>query len=475
MKQLSLSLLLIIGVNSLVATAQQGSRWYFGEHAGLDFSSGAPTFLPDGQTGGGTVFQEGTSCLSDSSGNLLLYSDGHTVWNGQGNVIVDSLLGGISSTQSSLLVPLPGNPSVVVLCTTDDYLVTDFTGTNPAHTPLQYGFRISYIDICTQTIVSSQKNVLVLDTVAEKLCAVRHANGSDYWILVHKFFSDAFYAFHLSSQGIIESIITNIGVIHGSDTVSTTNAVRAIGQMKFSPLGNRVALVVGNQAPGVLEVFDFDTQNGVLSVARTIALPGMGAYGIEFSPDGSKLYCSSGQVGGTGAIYQFDVSLGSVSAIAASRVDVSGGLPAWGMQLGPDGVIYVVCHATSITSIQSPDLPGIACNFVEHTITLPDGVFNHYTFPSFITGYDYSNSFCGEPIGIEESTQKLALFPNPNDGTFSVMCNVIPQNYVVIDMFGNVVRDGILTNTKNTINLSLPRGIYVWKMKNFVSKISIVF
>ena len=82
---------------------KQGNIWYFGQQAGLNFNSGSPVALLNGQTS--PVSVEGTSCIADSSGSLLFYSNGMTIWNKNHTVMQNGngLLGNYSSTQSSTL------------------------------------------------------------------------------------------------------------------------------------------------------------------------------------------------------------------------------------------------------------------------------------------------------------------------------------------------------------------------------------
>jgi len=99
---------------SFCFSQKQGNIWYFGDHVGLDFSTGNPITLVNGQTDASV---EGTAVMSDSSGALLFYSDGSKIWNRNHQIMPngDSLLGHWSSTQSSLIIPLPGS-SKSVLC-----------------------------------------------------------------------------------------------------------------------------------------------------------------------------------------------------------------------------------------------------------------------------------------------------------------------------------------------------------------------
>src|SRR5690606_21331663 len=193
----------------------QGNIWYFGNNAGLDFNSGSPVVLNDGQTefvGCPGCHSEGTSVISDSAGDLLFYCNGSTIWNRNHQIMLDgdSLLSNNSSTQSSIILPLPGSSRYFYVFTTDDFYFNN----------LQYGFRYSIVDICLDNglggVIKTEKNILLLDNVCEKLTAVRHANGTDYWVIVHKFQSNAFYSFQLSSSGIIDTVISNVGSVHAS-------------------------------------------------------------------------------------------------------------------------------------------------------------------------------------------------------------------------------------------------------------------
>src|ERR1035437_2119171 len=119
---------------------KQGNIWYFGNHAGLNFNSGSPIPLTNGQTYCPDLSSsviEGTAVISDSSGTLLFYSNGTKIWNNHNLVMPngDSLLGNFSSTQSSLIVPQPGSSQYFYVFTTSDFYYQN----------LQYGLRYSIV------------------------------------------------------------------------------------------------------------------------------------------------------------------------------------------------------------------------------------------------------------------------------------------------------------------------------------------
>jgi len=69
---------LLFFLYTLASFAQREANiWYFGENAGLDFNSGTPVALTNGQLD--TL--EGCATISNNNGQLLFYTDGITVWN----------------------------------------------------------------------------------------------------------------------------------------------------------------------------------------------------------------------------------------------------------------------------------------------------------------------------------------------------------------------------------------------------------
>jgi len=89
---------------SITSIAQgEANIWYFGENAGIDFNSGTPVAISDGQIN----TREGCSSFSDANGNLLFYSDGTTVWNKNHTPMPNGmgLKGHSSSTQSAMIIP----------------------------------------------------------------------------------------------------------------------------------------------------------------------------------------------------------------------------------------------------------------------------------------------------------------------------------------------------------------------------------
>ena len=95
-------------LNTSLFAQGEADNWYFGENAGVNFSTGSPVVLTDGQLN----TTEGCSTISNSSGDLLFYTDGITIWDRDHNIMPNGtdLSGDPSSSQSAIIVPKPNTP-----------------------------------------------------------------------------------------------------------------------------------------------------------------------------------------------------------------------------------------------------------------------------------------------------------------------------------------------------------------------------
>ena len=473
MKKL-IPLIVLLAVHLVVAAQKQGNIWYFGKHAGLDFNSGAPVPLTDGQTKSPDITTpESSSSICDSLGSLLFYTDGQKVWNKNQQVMPngDSLLGSFSSTQGALIVAQPGSSRYFYIFTTDAFYKDN----------LKYGFRYSIVDICMNNdsgdIIAGQKNILLLDTVCEKLTAVRHANGVDYWIIVHKFHSDAFYSYHLSSLGIIDTVVTHIGSFHPNPADTYQGSASAIGQMKASPNGKKLAIVNGGNDYTVAEYFDFDDSTGVVSNwvnLQTNATLLDSYYGVSFSPDNTKLYIAADL--NANGIFQFDLNAGGGDSISvrASKMQVANTTyNFFALQLAPNGKIYITRSPNigipALDVINFPDSLGLSCGYQSAAVYL-NGDSAGEGLPNFIPGFDYSNTTysCTKTSINEIADDNVTVFPNPsvNGWQLSVSSDLIGSSIEITDADGRIVSKSEIQDIHSEIKLNVVPGIYLMRINS---------
>lgn len=350
----------------------EAAIWYFGNKAGLDFNSGVPVTLTDGELN--TI--EGCATISDANGDLLFYTDGITVWNKDHQPMPNGTgLGGHpSSTQSGIIVPWPSNPDLHYIFTTDE------KGNSNG---LQYNIVDMSLNGGLGDVISSN-NILQLG-MTEKLTAVSHTNGTDIWVISHRLNSNEYVSYKVTPAGLdTMPVVTSVGL--------TYSGVNAIGYMKASPNGQNLAIVASGAAQA--EVLQFDAATGVLSNAIDISsfynqypqFSLINLYGVEFSPNSQVLYISNANNG----IHQFDLTSYNAVDIINSGLQIAptgAALEIGGMQLAIDGKIYVTQAPTNyLGAINNPNTLGLGSNYVENVASLGSGISN-IGLPPFIQSY----------------------------------------------------------------------------------------
>ncbi len=340
-------------------TSQQ---WYFGQYAGLTFKNGNAEPLDDGRLS----TSEGCATISDpTTGELLFYTDGVTVWNRLHDVMPNGrgLFGDPSTSQSALIVPAPGRPNIYYV-----FNSAPVTATNASSRCLCLYYSI--VDMRQDNGFGdvSTKNELLLSDITEHLTAGADCRGEGWWIITRSRLSRHFYSIHLTRDELRSlPVVSNVG--------NPLLAVKDAGQMHVSPDNRKLVLT---SIAGHTQVFDFDGESGKVSNATTVMQSGNGTahYGAAFSLDGKMLYVATSpeSASASALIYQFDITRTTSEQIAASGIIVGEvrGINSWiAMQLGPDGKIYVGRPGeSSLSVINAPHLPGPSSQYVDNALRL---------------------------------------------------------------------------------------------------------
>jgi hypothetical protein len=337
------------------------NNWYFGNHAGINFNGPVPVATNNGQQ---NAF-EGCSAYSDHSGNLLFYSDGLTVWNRLHVPMANGtgLLGGLSSTTSALIVRHPGFCKRYFLFTVQD----QFSATNT--------MRYSIIDMSLNGglggVMAGSKNILISNGCAEKITAIPHPNGTDQWIVTHRLSSTSFAAYRLSATGLnLVPVLSAVGAFHPSNCM--------IGFLKPNHAGTKLVSAV--TFCSIIQICDFNSTTGAVSNAQDLLGAAMnGIYGVEFSPNDAILYLSKG-FGGC-ALYQVNTANVALTYLVSS---IGGNYAYGGLQLGPNGRIYMARNTQSFLSVvNNPNTWGPGCGFVSNGFSLAPGTSSGFGIVSF--------------------------------------------------------------------------------------------
>ena len=379
-------LLLLLGSAGTTAQAQGtpppecaadekfANTWYFGFKAGLDFNQASAKSLPKVLTDGVMIAPAGSGVMSDKDGKILFYSNGRTVWNGDGTVMSRGLAGDSTTTDGPLPlkmpgIPMPGQPTRYLLFTLNSTV----------------GLSYSEIDIPAGggpgTVILASKNTPLARGTAEKLTGVFHKNGCDIWVITHGWGAaktgndnrgDAFLAYRVTLAGVQPTpIISVIGSLHAPSRA----ALGYKGQMKVTPDGQRLALaryseVLGDSSSTV-ELFGFNTSTGQVSVNPQVPYivdhGGGKYYGVGFS-SGSYLYATvrnppkllQFNISGNGPVTKQDIPLKQ-----KTPVDLGS------MQAAPDGKIYVARdNQPALGFIALPDSLGAKARYADDSLKL---------------------------------------------------------------------------------------------------------
>jgi len=312
----------------------------------MDFTNGAPVLSNAGI--GQTASFEGTAVYTTPDGDLLLYTDGNEIFNGQTHASIGTGVGGNpSATEAALIVPDPaGDP------TNDFYVFGNTSNVNGA--PINF----TIVDIGAGTIGA----ITALDgglNFGESLAVVPDDTGTDFWILSVTNVSPTVNAYLVSESGVSGTAVTS--AIPGLPGGSSANR----GSVTYHPPTGQLAISFYSNNTGTGYIFTglFDESTGTVSGITQRATGALG-YGVAFSPDATKLYYSVGTEGWSGTITHLDIATATVTPIAA------GG---WAMpRLAPDGKIYVVDEgATSMGVINSPDSAFASIDWNPAQIALP--------------------------------------------------------------------------------------------------------
>lgn len=321
--------------------------------------------------------QESVSTISDPDGNMLFTTDGITVWDANFNVMPNGtgLMGHYSSTQGVLASPYPGSNNLYYIFTTDG--AENNMGAN--------GFRYSIVDMSLNggmgDVVAAKKNILLRNTVCEKLTGTYHANGRDIWITVAGQNSRNYYSYLLTPIGL--------DTVPAVSTMGTFNN-DILGGMKFSHDGNKVASCIVNANNRELVIANFDKLTGQFFGGFSIPYASIyQPYSVEFSPDNSKLYISFWN---RNHVFQYNLSAGSNAAIQASeiRVDTYGATPppVGQLALGNNGKIYIFSSmSNALDAINNPNLAGAACGYTSGVIPF-SAMQGSIGLQNIITGLD---------------------------------------------------------------------------------------
>ncbi|SHF80233.1 hypothetical protein [Dysgonomonas macrotermitis] len=278
----------LIVLTQLNALAQKETAWWhFGFNSGFNFNSLSNVTASDGtivtdmpeSISGPLYTEEGCFTLSTYDGQLLMSSDGRTVYDRNGNVMTNGtgLLGGSSATQSGIVVPKPGSLTQYYIITVPQALAAGGVCYSVADLSLNGGLGE----------ITSKNNVILSGTVYENIAAVPNTNGKDYW-LIHRT-AQTFYVWAITSAGISATPHQTI-----TSSLITTVTSSYVGEIIVSP--DYTKLVTCTWAGYQIISSDFNPATGLISDIKVQSFP-LYPFGGSFSSNNKYIYVASGYNG----------------------------------------------------------------------------------------------------------------------------------------------------------------------------------
>jgi gliding motility-associated-like protein len=250
-------------------------------------------------------------------------------------------------------------------------------GTTPGY------LRYSVVDLSLNgglgDVSVTEKNI-ILDSFMSERMIVTKGEDCSYWLITHRGNSTLYKTFKVDENGLNPVPVTSSGILQSY----------IVGEMAISPDGNTLAWCSSELDP--IEVALFNKVNGMVTNAAVLDTPTTSRYGLEFSPDNSKLYSSELQ-----RIVQYDMSpWPDINAIKASENVIHfNTIPFyWGMRLGPDNRIYICSGFAAnpaLARINNPNAAGTACNFEIQAIPIPPGII--FPVQNLFYGFGMGNGF----------------------------------------------------------------------------------
>lgn len=475
------SILFVVAITCPNAIAQNPDlkrtwHWYFGHYAGLDFSSG--TAVPD--TNGKMSVLERCAVISDTSGNLLFYTDGHQVWNRNHQIMQNGDSLGLyfpTPRDASVIIPKPDSDSIYYIFNVDGW-----------ENQFQRGIRWHEVDMSLDNGLGAvtSKNNLLYAPVTEQLAATRHANGCDYWVVTHERSSDKFLAFKVTSDGVDN--VPGISAA-GQDFSIPQQHYNLNGgfNLVFSPSGEWAAQIIGWGLPitGIPyqgQLIRFNSNTGIFYGAFDLPVVKW-IQSVSFSPDNTKLYFETEYLTRSG-LFQLDLKSDVDSIIQQSKTFIYSSYYAIAQdgQIGSDGILYLAVESPNpyfLSTIEYPNLSGSICN-VQYGI-LPLSRRATQGLPNFVSNFlvDVAPAPCQYTFVSEDNRdvlKNILVYPNPADDRINITTNNFQTSYTtirIIDITSRVWLEKIMKQEKMEFALDvsqIPNGFYLLELhtaKNF--------
>jgi hypothetical protein len=433
----------------------------------------------------------GTSCISNTNGEIQFFCNGFYIVdknfdimdNGDrintpyGSKLLDYYGGDGFWDQMSIILPKKGNTYYVFTTGMSDWSFDAWKKPDP---PFDFRFDVLSCHIVDMDANNGKGKVVERNKVLmqearlshNRMSAVRHANGRDWWLVKPHQNDQTFYFFLVTPDTIEGPFVRQANF--SMDSVLTQAGIHGLaGQSAFSPDGNWYA----STEAGYLGAFVYKVNrcSGDISDYYFFKQPFFDttvfdySIAVNFSPDSKLLYLVTGN-----NVYQFELSDSTItSAIHISGADTTlAHFPRYSLTyLASDNKIYIGNHngtQNGMSYINKPNERGLACDYKPKGLRQP---YTNLLVPPNLPFYGLGalkSSPC-DTIG-KLQVQEMVIYPNPARDAVKIYLPLpvnTSVNIALYNMLGQELqRWQANLNTKQEINLQLPYlafGLYTLK------------
>jgi gliding motility-associated-like protein len=378
MKIANLIFLFLLLLTPVVIQAQkEGAVWPVGEGKQVNFQSGSFEFTDF--TGNPNT----KASICDKEGNLVLYTNGRTIWNSNHEIVLNGeklIPDDAFQNKRPIFVPYPKKDGWYILFYEEEYYDNIPRGL--------YGNKLFYAEIDTKANNGKgevvRQKIKIHDNYHSGPTIAGFCDNSFYWLVNDRNDNtvidkgiDRIYFYKIDENGVNPVPVINEHFMIGNS-----------GSYRFSPNGDKLSFFMDGSFIGNV-IADFNFKTGELYNPKIIY--DYFVFSREFSPDSRLLYYFFGpyllqvdaSITDNGTFYQ------SVDTIFTLRQNKDVSYPGQDIRLAPDGKLYIhyidaITRKNKLGRINKPNLKGSAC---EPELNLRDIDFYNFKFPDFVTSF----------------------------------------------------------------------------------------
>jgi gliding motility-associated-like protein len=351
---------------------KEAAIWLVGSGTQFNFQSGK--FNISTFAGNNTA----NSTICDKEGNLVLYTNGRTVWNRNNEIVVNGeglISDAAFNYNPSVFLPYPKKDGWYILIYEEDFNTTSNA---------IYNNTLYYAEINANANGGKgevvRKKIKIHDNYHSGPTIAGFCDNSYYWLVIDRnenvtnIKRDRIYFYRIDENGV--NITPKI-----NDDLDIGNS----SGYKFSPNGDKFYFRFGGNSYEQQIITDFNFTTGEIYNIRGFGDPVN--FQKEFSPNSRLLYFFS-----NANLIQLDVAYSVInSAVTILTLDSNADnvYPGIDLQLAPDGKIYfsyfdVNDRKVKLGAINEPNKKGYACDPETGISTI---TFNNFRLPEFVTSF----------------------------------------------------------------------------------------